>query len=260
MFGFLSAPSDSKLSDLKSSDAKLDARTVHFVRTTLASMVGSAGRGKRSKGNKNGAHGPEWGPVLGSNHFTFNSTGVFSFTNRLANQAGVVASAGGIISQAIALNPSVPTNWSQQSSIFDNYRINAVRFSLIPRQSLTNTDVLLAIAIDDDMTAATAPSSIDTLMQYGTVWFGSTRAPPGSSANGAMVKPYTYTCAKPKLATEPSAISGTVVLDSLGAWSDIAGVSSGTAGFILLRADGCTASQTYFDYVLEYEMQFRQTR
>jgi hypothetical protein len=243
----------------KDEQKTLSPSSVTFVRETLRLMsTGLKGSSRRQSSSK----GPHWGPVLGSNRFSFNSTGVFSFTNRYAVQAGVVASAGGVINTMIAANPTIPTNWSQQSSIFDNYRINAIRLTLVPRQSLTNTDVALAIAFDDDNGAAVAPTSIDFVMQYGDVWFGSTRAPPGSFSNGGRVAPYTYTCAPPSKATMPNTVisAGTIVQPNLGSWCDIGSATGGSNGNFLLRADGCTASQTYFDYIVELEMQFRQTR
>ncbi len=245
-------PCDRKLSDPPQT-------SLHALRAVVATMTRQSGGGKRGKRGKGrvSARRMGFGPVLGSNHFSYTSDGVYTFTNRTMQQNAISSNASGIISYSINLNPSVPTNWSAQTNLFDEARIHAIRVTLIPHQTAS---VGLAIAIDDDNAVAAAPSSVDVVMQYGNCWFGSVVSPPGCIQNGGKVKAYEYTCAPASQAIVPNDVVSSVPLVPLGAWGDVGSYATGSLGFLLIRADNCIVSTTYFDYVFEFVMQYRQTR
>jgi hypothetical protein len=240
-------------------DSRLALKSVLRTLTTDRSLVkGASSRGRKGRAGK--GH-PLFNQVFGTNKYSFNTMGIFQFTNRV-NVDSITADGSGNISLFISLAPSVCTNWSSQSSLFDEFRIHEVRISFIPSLSTAVKDGQMFVTVDDDASpASSGPASVDVMMQSGEVWWGSTRAPPGSYVGGDFVKPYTYKCAPSSVAAAPAVVISSTPVAGLGAWIDIATLTTtAPLGGVLVRVQGTTPSVVVFHYVLEFVMQYRLVR
>ncbi len=244
-----------KQSDLLTQRTKL-------LRSMIASLRSTALRSGGRKKGQTRFRNDVLSSSLGSNFHSYDSSGVFQFTNRVYVPNGLLTTAGGLLTLGVSLDPTVPTQWSSQSNLFDEFRIDEIRFSLIPTLSSCPTDNTVAICIDDDAVPGTSvPSSMDAMLQYGNAWWGNSRALPGSYCGGAKVPAYTYKCAPPSLACTPDLVSGAIVGTNLGSWGDIGSAGTAHMGMLFCRSDALlTVSSSVASYVLEYVMQFRQVR
>lgn len=241
--GEIIVDSSAFLADIEQKERKL-------LRGLIRSGLGRPGKGKK-RGTQQG-----YDAMFGNNTYTVDNAGTFTFCNRFVTSLGTDGT--GLLSTGTLFLPSSATQWASQSSLFDEFRIVSLRFSLLNnRGSSAILEGPIYVAMDDDAISSTAPTSNDVMLQYGNVWFGDSTCTPGTYSGGVKVPPYTYLCTK-----NPN-ISGTVTSSipstPLGDWCDIASVSS-TQGALLIRASGLSVSATYFLLVTEYVIEFRQVR
>lgn len=153
---------------------------------------------------------------------------------------GITTSAGGVISQAVTLDPSAiaNTDWADFSSTYDEFRVLGVRltFASIPIGVAIN-NALVAIAFDND--SAAAPGSLSVVRQYST-----------SKLFQAIVtsKTHVFTFWRP-----------TKGMETTIPWVDVA-TASGSLGSIQIYGSGMASSTQYFGVALDYFVEFRGRR
>ncbi len=152
----------------------------------------------------------------------------------------VSSSAGGIIQYNISLDPSTAggSDWSDFSSTYDEFRVMGVRVTVFNRQfGVAVNGGAVAIAFDND--SGGNPASFTAVQQYSTcryfpaVWTG---------------KPISFTWWRP-----------TKGLETAITWDDVANPST-SLGSIPIYASGLSASTSYFQYVVEFFVEFRGRR
>ncbi len=154
--------------------------------------------------------------------------------------SGLSTSAGGVIAVSYSMDPSAAANtdWADFSSTYDEYRVLGCRITLasIPLGVAIN-NALIAIAYDNDST--TTPSSLSQVRQYST-----------SKVFQAITtnKTQTFTYWRPVKGVETTI-----------PWVDVA-TPSGSAGCIMLYGSGMASSTTYFQYAIDYFVEFRGRR
>ena len=138
----------------------------------------------------------------------------------------------GVLSAASTLDPSGCTDWSSFATLFDEFRVVAVRFQVFPSARYLTTSIgLVATAFDND---STATGTVDQVLQYGT-------------SRGFIVQDdHVFSWRRPNIT--PSAY-----------WVDCASPSS-SAGAILVSVTGAPSSVTLLFGITTYEIEFRSRR
>jgi hypothetical protein len=161
---------------------------------------------------------------------------------RLVANGSLTSTAGGFIVNTLGMNPSGTSEWGSYSTIFDQFRVLAVRLTLIPKQvgTITTTNSLVVAVFDNDDT--TALGSLNAALEYATA------RPFGALWNENQSGPKQITWARP--------VSGRATAID---WIDVA-VPANSLGSIKFYSDTLTASITYFEFSIEYFTEFRGRR
>ncbi len=85
---------------------------------------------------------------------------------------GGLSSSASTRAAAISMDPSFSADWTSLSSIFDEFRMRAVKITIIPYyRYVTTVNGVWAISFDNDSSGT--PSSLDSVVQYGnSSYFG----------------------------------------------------------------------------------------
>jgi len=163
-------------------------------------------------------------------------------TQRLVVSNNVTTTVGGIINNTFPMNPSGTSEWSTFATIYDEFRVLAVRITLVSLQqfSVTNANAMLFVVFDNDDSNAlgsnTAALSYDTCRVASAVM---------THSGG---RPFSAMWARPT-AGKNTAIP----------WVDI-GSPAGSIGSIKLFSSGLAASVGYLQYSIEYFTEYRGRR
>lgn len=150
------------------------------------------------------------------------------------------SSAGGVIANAQALDPSGCSDWSEFSSTYDEFRVIGVGVEICstqPNSTGVNSGIM-AIALDNDSSAA--PSTFTAVREYTTSQsFSTIMTHPGG-------KLWTKQFWRP--------VKGAPI-----PWVDMGG-PSGSLGSIQMYGSGLTASTQYLVINYDYYVEFRGRR
>lgn len=150
------------------------------------------------------------------------------------------SSAGGVIAQAISLDPSAlgSTDWADFSSTYDEFRVLGARIIFAPVQfGVAVNGGIAAIAFDND--SGTAPASLTEVQQYSTCRY--------FQVNG-FTKVVTFTWWRPNKGKETTII-----------WDDVANPST-SIGSIRMYSSLLSANTQYLHYAVELFCEFRGRR
>ena len=175
---------------------------------------------------------------------TFNTHGSQQHIQRVKlSDSGIVASnAVGIITKTIDFNPSTASEWAQFSAIYDEFRVRAVRLSLIPYQqgSVTALNGTVVFVFDNDDNSVL--TSLGAALEYESdhiipaVWYANQN------------KPFSATFARPD--------AGDHTAEN---WYDV-GAPATAVGSVKFYSTALTTSVTYYTYVMEYFVEYRDRR
>lgn len=189
--------------------------------------------------------------ALGMTSFSSHEQGIYEF--RLSVQSLTKTATGSVSYYAAAINPSACTNWTALAALFDQYRVRQTSIGFCPLPitlaSLSNQISGGEMAVCCDLDSTSAPVSIDEILQYDDAWYGSVLNPPGAPLYRNVPR-YVY--------TPPS--SGSALVDTLGAWCDIATVANTGCFKVGCENTYATASTSLHTYVLSHVVQFRMVR
>jgi len=166
---------------------------------------------------------------------------------RLVVTGTITSNAGSVINAVINMNPSGSSEWTSISTLWDEFRVVAVRLHLVPRQqySVTAVNTLLSVVYDNDdsvaLTSGNAAAEYDTAHFTGTVFQQVT-----TPENSDNTQKFSW--------ARPSAGQNTAI-----AWVDVANPSAST-GSVKFFATGATISTSYYDYVFEWFTELRGRR
>jgi hypothetical protein len=161
---------------------------------------------------------------------------------RLIGVQPISSGATGVINTVFANNPNGTSEWASYIALYDEFRILAVRLSILPYQqgSLTVISDLCGIVFDNDDT--TVLTNISSALEYDNCRLIQTNWVPAK----AGLTQYTW--------ARPTSGANTAVL-----WQDVA-VPAASPGSIKFYASGLSASTKYFSVQVEYFVEFRGRR
>lgn len=164
---------------------------------------------------------------------------------RLTNNARYNSNVGGIINTPISMNPNGSTEWANCTSLYDEFRVRAIRIRLVSLQqySVTAANNGAAICYDNDNT--TALTSQDAGLQYNTshlfpAVFGHVAQ---GNDNKAGVLEFVF--------SRPTAGANTAI-----PWIDVAAPAN-SLGSVKFYCDGLTASTAYWQVYVDWFVEFR---
>lgn len=175
---------------------------------------------------------------------SFNSKNVVNHISKVRLVTnGIVASNGvGVITQTFNFSAiSSASEWTQYSALYDEFRMLAIKLTLIPYQqgSVTALNGLVALVYDDDDTVVL--TSMNSALEYDTM-----KLIPAVWTSKGQVDQHTW--------VRPSSGENTAVT-----WVDVA-TPANSFGSLKFYSTGLTATTTYFTYAIEYYCQFRGKR
>jgi len=158
---------------------------------------------------------------------------------RLIRKFQFSTSVGGVLNSTIGLDPSGCSEWGSYSGLYDEFRVVAIRVSLLPVQqgSVTAINNLIGMVFDNDNSSALTSTNqaleYDTAVKLSSVWY----------ANKPSLPEYSW--------ARPNAGRNTAIT-----WCDVA-VPAGSVGSVKFYGDSLTASLAYIDAIAEYFVEFR---
>lgn len=161
---------------------------------------------------------------------------------RITSNGIISTNAVGVITKTIDFNPSAATEWANFTSIYDEFRVRAVRLSLVPYQqgSVTALNGTVVVAFDNDdnsvLTSLDAATVYESARIMSGVWY----------SNQGNIKQLTF--ARPTAGDHTSEI-----------WYDC-GAPATAVGAVKMYSSAMSTSLQYFTYVMEYFIQFRDRR
>lgn len=160
-------------------------------------------------------------------------------------QVATLTSSSGTIQAWYDDNPGNATDWTSFASLYDQYRILAMKVNFYPSrpndESATTTFAPMYVIYDPDSTGA-GPATADIALQV-----------EGCKVRD-MNKPFSFYT---KIRKQMSVQSGAVTI-SMGGWRDIGSV--GATGGIKLLATGLNSASLYGTIVSKFYIQFRHRR
>lgn len=148
----------------------------------------------------------------------------------------------GVITQTLNFRPDSCSEWASLAALYDEFRVVAVRLSLIPYQQGTVTAINGLVVLDFDNNDNGALTTIDQALESETariipsIWY----------ANRGRVEQYTH--------ARPSAGKNTEI-----PWQDTA-TPAACIGAVKMYSTILSTSVPYFTYTMEYFIQFRGRR
>jgi len=162
------------------------------------------------------------------------------YKRRLVFLGQLTSNVVGTINNALGMDPSGASDWGSCSALYDEFRVVGCKISIVSRTQNTVTlqGGIVFIIYDNDNSTAVASSAeaaeYQTVEVFPALW------------NNAHVYRFKY--------SRPSAGSETTL-----PWQDI-GAPTLSAGAIKFFANSLSASTPYFDYMLEWAVEFRGIR
>lgn len=172
-------------------------------------------------------------PVTSVNHIV---------NQRLALSGSISSNVVGIITQTLDFRPDSSADWASFSALYDEFRVVAIRLTLIPYQQGTVTAIngLVAVVFDDNengaLTSLNGALDAETVHIMPSIWY----------ANQAKPERLSY--------ARPDAGKGTVI-----AWQSTSAPAT-CLGAVKFYSSTLSTSVPYFTYALEYYTQFRLRR
>jgi len=167
---------------------------------------------------------------------------------RLVGTGSISSSAIGVLNAVIGLNPSSAPDWGSYSTIYDEFRVMAVRISLVSEQqfSLTALNGLVGVAYDNDDSVAL--TSIGAVLAYDTAQMMAAVFTHNANGRENYDTLNRFSWSRPTTGVATSVV-----------WIDVASPGSIT-GSIKFYGTGLTNSISYYQFALEYFCEFRGRR
>jgi len=172
-------------------------------------------------------------PALNPNHIA---------NQRLALHGTISSNVVGVITQTLNFRPDSAADWASFAALYDEFRVVAVRLSLIPYQQGTVTAIngLVAVTFDDNengaLTSVNEALDSETCRIVPSIWYG----------NSLRTEQISY--------ARPSAGKNTDI-----PWQQTAAPAT-CLGSVKMYSTALSTSVVYFTYAMEYFVQFRLRR
>jgi len=158
---------------------------------------------------------------------------------RLALHGTISSNVVGVITQTLNFRPDSAADWSSFAALYDEFRVVAVRLSLIPYQQGTVTAINGLVVVTFDNNENAALGSVDEALDSETarilpsIWY----------ANQSKVEQISF--------ARPSAGKNTEI-----PWQTTAAPAT-CLGAVKMYSSALSTSVQYFTYTMEYFVQFR---
>jgi len=170
------------------------------------------------------------------------------FRQRLIQSSTIQSTVTGVVNTVLSLNPNGTSDWSTLATLYDEFRVVGVRLNLLSYQqfSVTSLNGIVGVAFDNDDSVTI--TSLNAVLEYDTAQI--IPAVFSHQASGIENKDSML-----RLSWSRPTSGGNTAIN----WVDVASPGS-SLGSIKFYTSTITASTTYFQYVLEYFVEFRGRR
>jgi hypothetical protein len=161
---------------------------------------------------------------------------------RLSRYGTLSSKATSILDDVLGFDPSGCNDYAPNASLFDEFRVRALKVHLVPYQqgSVTAKNDLVAMVFDNDNSSAitTLAAALDygTVHTFSSIWYSHT----------GETKSYYF--------ERPTSGKDTAI-----AWVDVDNPAA-SIGSVKFFAQSLTASLQYFTFYIEYFVEFRGRR